>query len=306
MTHAFLETLTVRLAVRGIATFRYQFPYMERGSRRPDPAPVLEATVRSAVEAAAGFAGGLPLVAGGKSLGGRMTSRAAAVEPLRVSAVWSSRLSSTRSKAGLERADHLDRVTVPLLFLQGSRDRLAELDLLGPVVERLGSRATLHVIQDADHSFHVPARTAAPTPRSSTSSRTGRPGGRRSCERRGIFDRLPAEPFNHFFLRSPMTRISVRALAALVSLVVVAPAAAQQDPAALSLERIFSSDDFRSERFGPARWLEGGQAYTTLEPAASAEGNGGSDIVRYDAGTGERTILVAAGSLVPGSRRSSR
>jgi predicted alpha/beta-hydrolase family hydrolase len=117
--------------------------------------------VRSAVAAAAGFADGLPLVAGGKSLGGRMTSRAAAGEPLpgvRGLVFFGFPLHAI-GKPGSERADHLDRVGVPLLFLQGSRDRLAELDLLAPVVERLGSRATLHVIQDADHSFHVPART---------------------------------------------------------------------------------------------------------------------------------------------------
>lgn len=161
MTHPFLETLADRLGARGIASFRYQFPYMERGSRRPDPAPVLEATVRSAVEAAASFAGGLPLMAGGKSLGGRMTSRAAAAEPLPGvdGLVFFGFPLHAIGKPGTERAEHLARVTVPLLFLQGSRDRLAELDLLAPVVERLGRRATLHVIQDADHSFHVPART---------------------------------------------------------------------------------------------------------------------------------------------------
>jgi predicted alpha/beta-hydrolase family hydrolase len=161
MTHPFLETLADRLGARGIATFRYQFPYVERGSRRPDPGPVLEATVRTAVEAAAGFAGGLPLVAGGKSLGGRMTSRAAAAEPLpgvRGLVFFGFPLHAI-GKPGSERADHLDRVTVPLLFLQGSRDRLAELEHLAPVVERLGPRATLHVIEEADHSFHVPART---------------------------------------------------------------------------------------------------------------------------------------------------
>jgi hypothetical protein len=161
MTHPFLETLADRLAARGIATFRYQFPYMERGSRRPDPAPVLEATVRSAVEAAAGFGEGLELLAGGKSLGGRMTSRAAAGEPLpgvRGLVFFGFPLHAI-GKPGSERAAHLEEVTVPLLFLQGSRDRLADLDLLTPVVEGLGSRATLHVIPDADHSFHVPART---------------------------------------------------------------------------------------------------------------------------------------------------
>ena len=161
MTHPFLERLAASLAARGVATFRYQFPYMERGSRRPDPAPVLEATVRAAVEAAAGLAGELPLLAGGKSMGGRMTSRAAAADPLpgvRGIAFYGFPLHAS-GKPGTERADHLDRVEVPLLFLQGSRDRLAGLDLLAPLVERLEAKATLHVIDDADHSFHVPART---------------------------------------------------------------------------------------------------------------------------------------------------
>ena len=161
MTHPFLETLAQRLAARGVATFRYQFPYLERGSRRPDPAPVLEATVRSAVEAAARAAGGLPLLAGGKSLGGRMTSRAASSNPLpgvRGLVFYGFPLHAI-GKPGAERADHLDGVGLPLLFLQGSRDKLASLDLLAPVVERLGPRAALQVIEDADHSFHVPART---------------------------------------------------------------------------------------------------------------------------------------------------
>lgn len=161
MTHPFLETLADRLSAHGVGSFRYQFPYMERGSRRPDPAPVLQATVRSAVEAAASFAKGLPLVAGGKSLGGRMTSSAAAKEPLpgvRGLVFFGFPLHAI-GKPGSERAAHLEEVTVPLLFLQGSRDRLADLDLLTPVVERLGPRATLHVIRDGDHSFHVPARS---------------------------------------------------------------------------------------------------------------------------------------------------
>lgn len=161
MTHPFMETLAERLASHGVASFRYQFPYLERGSKRPDPPPLLEATVRSAVEAAAGVAGDLPLLAGGKSLGGRMTSRAAAREPLEGvrGLVFFGFPLHAIGKPGSERADHLDDVDVPMLFLQGSRDRLADLTLLGPVVERLGARATIHVVDAADHSFHVPARS---------------------------------------------------------------------------------------------------------------------------------------------------
>ena len=161
MTHPFMESLAAKLAHRGVATLRYQFPYMERGSRRPDPAPILETTVRSAVDAAAGIAGDLPLVAGGKSMGGRMTSRAASEEALTEvrGLVFYGFPLHAAGKPGIERADHLERVTVPMRFLQGSRDRLADLDLLAPLVERLGSRSTLHVINGADHSFHVPARS---------------------------------------------------------------------------------------------------------------------------------------------------
>jgi hypothetical protein len=161
MTHPFMETLAASLAAQGVVSFRYQFPYVERGAKRPDPPPLLEATVRSAVEAAAGHAGDLPLLAGGKSLGGRMTSRAAAREPLEGvrGLVFFGYPLHAIGKPGTERADHLNDVDVPMLFLQGSRDRLADLALLGPVVERLGSRARIHVVDDADHSFHVPARS---------------------------------------------------------------------------------------------------------------------------------------------------
>jgi hypothetical protein len=161
MTHPFMETLAASLAMHGAATLRYQFPYVERGSKRPDPPPLLEATVRSAVETAAGLAGDLPLLAGGKSLGGRMTSRAAAREPLEgvLGLVFFGFPLHAIGKPGIERADHLDDVDVPMLFLQGSRDRLADLALLGPVVERLGERASIHVVAAADHSFHVPARS---------------------------------------------------------------------------------------------------------------------------------------------------
>ena len=161
MTHPFLEALAASLAARGVASFRYQFPYMERGSRRPDPAPLLEATVRSAIEVAAGVSGDLPLLAGGKSMGGRMTSRDAAREPLegvRGLVFFGFPLHAV-GKPGIERADHLADVSAPMLFLQGSRDRLADLSLLEPLVERLGARATIHVVVDADHSFHVPTRS---------------------------------------------------------------------------------------------------------------------------------------------------
>lgn len=161
MEHAFMTALAADLAANGVASFRYQFPYTERGSKRPDPPALLEATVRSAVAAAAALAGPLRLLAGGKSMGGRMTSQAAAKEPLegvRGIAFFGFPLHAI-GKPGAERADHLNDVDVPMLFLQGSRDRLADLELLGPVIERLGDRATLHVVEEADHSFHVPARS---------------------------------------------------------------------------------------------------------------------------------------------------
>ena len=161
MAHPFMEALALALARHRVGSFRYQFPYMERGSRRPDPAPLLEATVRSALAAAAGFAGDLPLLAGGKSMGGRMTSRAAARAPLEGvrGLVFFGFPLHPAGKPGIERADHLAAVDARMLFLQGSRDRLADLELLEPVVGRLAGRATLHVVDGADHSFHVPARS---------------------------------------------------------------------------------------------------------------------------------------------------
>jgi len=158
MRHPFLETLSAALAREGVATLRYQFPYMEAGSRRIDPAQVLEARVREAVAAAREH--GLPLVAGGKSMGGRMTSQAQACEPLpgvRGIAFVGFPLQPARAPAN-KRADHLRGVRVPMLFLQGSRDELASLELLQPILVEL-PQATLHVIPDADHSFHVPKRT---------------------------------------------------------------------------------------------------------------------------------------------------
>jgi uncharacterized protein len=161
MRHKFMESVARRLAAQGIATLRYQFPYTEQGGRRPDPEPVLLATVRAAVDAGREEAGGLTLLAGGKSMGGRMTSRAAAAAPLEGVAglVFLGFPLHPAGQPGTSRADHLARVAVPMLFLQGSRDTLAELGLLQPVVERLGGRATLHVVEHADHMFHVLKRS---------------------------------------------------------------------------------------------------------------------------------------------------
>lgn len=160
MTHAAMTSLAAGLAQRGIATLRYQFPYMERGSRRPDPAPVAQATVRSAV-AAAGRLTDLPLFAGGRSFGGRMTSQAQAAAPLPGvrGLVFFAFPLHPAGKPGDARAAHLAAITVPMLFLQGTNDALASLDLLRPVIARLGARATLRLAEAADHAFHVPARS---------------------------------------------------------------------------------------------------------------------------------------------------
>jgi predicted alpha/beta-hydrolase family hydrolase len=158
MHHRFMAAMSARLAAVGIATFRYQFPYMEAGVRRPDARATLLATVRGAVAAARAAAPGLPLLAGGKSMGGRMTSQAAAETPLADvrGLVFFGFPLHPAGRPGVERADHLARVELPMLFLQGERDKLADLDLLRPVCARLGARATLHVIPTADHGFHVP------------------------------------------------------------------------------------------------------------------------------------------------------
>ena len=160
MRHPFLEAIARHLAARGIATLRYQFPYMERRARRPDPPAVALATVRAAVIEAARAAPGLPLVAGGKSFGGRMTSTAQAEQPLprvRGLAFLGFPLHPP-GRPGISRAEHLDLVNVPMLFLQGTRDEFAELDLLQQVTRRLGQRATLHPVEGGDHSFKVPKR----------------------------------------------------------------------------------------------------------------------------------------------------
>jgi predicted alpha/beta-hydrolase family hydrolase len=140
---------------------RYQFPYMEKGSKRPDPPAVAHATVRAAVKEAARLCPGLPLIAGGNSFGGRMTSQAQAKAPLAgvLGLAFFSFPLHPAGKPASDRADHLADVHVPMLFLQGSNDKLAELSLLEPVIKRLGSLATLHLVEAADHSFHVPARS---------------------------------------------------------------------------------------------------------------------------------------------------
>jgi uncharacterized protein len=161
MTHSFMTTVAEGLGERRIATLRYQFPYMERKSKRPDTPKVAQAVVRAAVAEAARLAPGIPLVAGGKSFGGRMTSQAQAAAPLpgvRGIAFLGFPLHAA-GKPSDERGKHLFDVEVPMLFLQGTRDDLADLSLLRPLVEKLGARATLKVFADADHSFHVPART---------------------------------------------------------------------------------------------------------------------------------------------------
>jgi predicted alpha/beta-hydrolase family hydrolase len=158
MHHRFMAAMSASLAAAGIATLRYQFPYMEAGARRPDARPTLLATVRAAVAAARAAAPDLPLLAGGKSMGGRMTSQAAAEAPLEGvrGLVFFGFPLHPAGRLATERAEHLDRVGLPMLFLQGERDKLAELELLRPVCARLGARATLHVVPDADHGFHVP------------------------------------------------------------------------------------------------------------------------------------------------------
>ncbi len=163
MTHAFMEQLARGLAERGIATLRYQFAFIERGSRRPDPPALAHAVVRAAVAEAARRLPGLPLVAGGKSFGARMTSQAQADTPLpgvRGLVFVGFPLHSAGVPA-IERAEHLDRVAVPMLFLQGTRDELADLALVRSVMARLGERATLATFDDADHAFHVRARSGS-------------------------------------------------------------------------------------------------------------------------------------------------
>jgi len=161
MAHPFMATIANGLAERGIATLRYQFPYMEQGSKRPDAPKLAHATVRSAVLEASRLVPGLALFAGGKSFGGRMTSQAQAASPLPGvrGLVFLGFPLHPAGRPSDERGKHLFEVEIPMLFLQGTRDNLANLQLLESLCERLGRCATLKLFQDADHSFHVPART---------------------------------------------------------------------------------------------------------------------------------------------------
>ena len=161
MTHPFLTAIAQGLADRGIATLRYQFPYMEQKSKRPDSPKVAHAAVRAAVLEASRLVPNLPLFAGGKSFGGRMTSQAQALEPLPgvCGLVFLGFPLHPPGKPSNDRAQHLFEVNVPMLFLQGTRDEFADLQLLEPLVQQLGTRAMLKLFPDADHSFHVPART---------------------------------------------------------------------------------------------------------------------------------------------------
>jgi predicted alpha/beta-hydrolase family hydrolase len=161
MAHPFMQTVATGLCERGIATLRYQFPYMEKASKRPDAPAVAHAAVRAAVKEAARLSAGLPLIAGGKSFGGRMTSQAQALAPLpgvRGLAFLGFPLHPP-GKPSTSRAAHLSDIRIPMLFLQGTRDDFAEMTLLEPVVKGLGGLASLHVVQEGDHSLHVPARS---------------------------------------------------------------------------------------------------------------------------------------------------
>jgi uncharacterized protein len=161
LTHPFMERVAAELGERAIATLRYQFPYMEQGGKRPDPPKLAQATVRAAVTMAGKLRPALALIAGGKSFGGRMTSQAQAISPLPAvhGLVFLGFPLHPAGRPSDERAQHLLDVQVPMLFLQGTRDALADLALLAPVTQRLGQRASLRLVQDADHSFHVPARS---------------------------------------------------------------------------------------------------------------------------------------------------
>jgi uncharacterized protein len=161
MDHPFMDGISRALAGTGIATLRYPFPYMAAGGRRPDPRPLLLATVRAAVATAGDLMPGLPLLAGGKSMGGRMTSQAAAEAPLPGprGLVFLGFPLHPAGRPATGRADHLAGLDLPLLFLQGERDRLCDLSLLRPVIAGLSAPTTLHVVADADHGFHVPRRS---------------------------------------------------------------------------------------------------------------------------------------------------
>jgi uncharacterized protein len=161
MNHPFMAAVAQELAERGIATLRYQFPYMEKGGKRPDPPKLAHATVRAAVAEAARRLPKLPLISGGKSFGGRMTSQAQAIMPLPnvCGLAFLGFPLHPAKQPSSERGKHLFDVELPMLFLQGTRDTLASLEQLEPLCQSLGTRAALKLFQDADHSFHVPARS---------------------------------------------------------------------------------------------------------------------------------------------------
>jgi predicted alpha/beta-hydrolase family hydrolase len=161
MNHAFMEALAQALAARGIATLRFNFPFMAKGSKRPDPPAVAHAEIRAAVAETARLLPGVPLFAGGKSFGGRMTSQAQALQPLPgvKGLVFVGFPLHPAGKPSVERAKHLADVKVPMLFLQGTRDELAELELMRATAQELGPRASLHIVDGADHAFHVLARS---------------------------------------------------------------------------------------------------------------------------------------------------
>jgi predicted alpha/beta-hydrolase family hydrolase len=161
MRHSFMDACAERLSVRGVATLRYNFPYMQAGKKAPNRAPVLVATVRAAVTEGARLAADLPLLAGGKSMGGRMTSTAASQEPLtgvRGLAFFGFPLHAP-GRDSSERGAHLAEVALPMLFLQGTRDKLANLELLEPLLSAVRPTPTLHVVEGADHGFHVLKRS---------------------------------------------------------------------------------------------------------------------------------------------------
>lgn len=164
MRHPFLQHAAERFAAQGIATYRYEFPYMKEKRSRPDSPKVAQAAVREAVIEAGRTGAGLPLIAGGKSFGGRMTSQAQAEEPLPGvrGLVFLGFPLHPPGRPDTNRAEHLSLVEIPMLFLQGTRDEFAQLDLLENVVKGLGRKATLHLVQDGDHSFKVPKRSGTP------------------------------------------------------------------------------------------------------------------------------------------------
>ena len=166
MRHPFMEEISALLASRSVATLRYQFPYMEAGRRRPDYPNVLKATVRGATAEAGRLVPDLPIIAGGRSMGGRMTSTAVAEKPLDGvrALVFLGFPLHPPQRPGVERAEHLSLVNLPMLFLQGTRDALCHLTLMGPVVDKLGTRARLHKVEGGDHSFKVLKRSGRTNP----------------------------------------------------------------------------------------------------------------------------------------------